>query len=93
MVRPKKSTSFVPLCNFATESINHAFSMHLKSARKLVVSSSGYFAAMQMSSTYCTHCSALMTGSKFSNIKFKSAERNLLRLFASLSYAKVRLVK
>ena len=67
--------------------------MHSKTACKLVLSTSRDFAATPKSSTYCAHWSALVTGSKYSQIKFEMADIALLRSWASLRYANVLLAK
>ena len=69
MVRPRKSTSFVPNWHFAIEGFNPAFWRHLKTSRKLMVGGSGEVAAMPMVSTFCAFWSALIAGSKYSRIK------------------------
>ena len=86
--RPRKSTSFVLERHFALESSNPAFGMHLKTPRKLVISGSGEFAAIPMS-TYCAHWSALISGFKCSCIEPEKADSDLLRPFANLRFAKV----
>ena len=61
----------------------------MNTVRKLMMSCSGEFAAIPVSSTYCAHLSALITGSNFSPIKVEKTDKSLLRLCASLQYAKI----
>ena len=93
MVRPRKSTCLTPKWHLDMANFNPAFLMHLKTSRILTVSCVASLAAIPMSSTYCAHWSALMTGSKYSRMKLEKADRERLSPCASLLYAKVLLAK
>ena len=62
-------------------------------ARMVRVRSVALLAANPISSTYLPHCSAVTTGSKYSRMKLKRADRSELTLSESLLYAKVLLAK
>ena len=91
MVRPRKSTWLTPKWHFGMASLNPALLMHLKTSRILLVNSVASLEAIPMSSTYCAHRSAFITGSKYSLIKLEKAHSERLSPCAILLYAKVRL--
>ena len=93
IVRPRKSTSCTPKWHLVMLSLRPAFLRHWKTARRFLINCSGVLAAMPISSTYCAHWSALMTGSRYSRMKLGNADRERLSLCANLRYANVLLAK
>ena len=74
-------------------SLRPAFRRHWKTACRLLINCSGVLAAMPISSTYCAHWSALMTGSRYSRMKLENADRERLSPCANPRYANVLLAK
>ena len=68
MVRPWKSTFFLPKWHLAMESFDSAFSKHSKTVHERLINLSSEFLAAAMSLTFCAHWPASLTGSKFSPI-------------------------
>ena len=93
IVRPRKSTSCTPKWHLAMLSLRPAFRRQWKTARRFLINCSEVLAAKPISSTYCAHWSALMTGSRYSRMKLEIADRERLSPCASLRYANVLLAK
>ena len=92
-VRLRKSTFCTPKWHLARLSLRPALRRHWKTACGFLINCSGVLAAMPISSMYCAHCPALMTGWKFSRMKLENAERERLSPCANLRYANVLLAK
>ena len=93
IVRPRKSSSCTPKWHLALLSLRPAFRRHWKTARRFLINRSGVLAATPISSIYCAHWSALMTGSRFLRMKLENADRERLSPCANLRYANVLLAK
>ena len=93
VVRPRKSTSFVPHWFFAMECCNPDFCISLKTACNLVKWLWGEFAAIPISSTYRAHWSAGETCSTYLGKTLENVGRDALRLCGSLRLTKCLLLK
>ena len=93
IVRPRKSTCCTQKWFMAMLSLRPAFRRHWKTARRFLINCSGVLSAMLLSSTYCAHCSALMTGSRYSRMKLENADREWLSPCANPQYANVLFAK